>query len=89
MNPSRIFIERPIATMLMMIAVILSGLLAYRSLSISALPEVDYPVIQVTTQFPGAGPEVMTSSVTAPLERQLGQMAGLSQMYSTDRKSVV
>lgn len=83
MNPSRIFIERPIATMLMMIAVILSGLLAYRSLSISALPEVDYPVIQVTTQFPGAGPEVMTSSVTAPLERQLGQMAGLSQMYST------
>src|SRR5574343_102842 len=83
MNPSRIFIERPIATMLMMIAVILSGLLAYRSLSISALPEVDYPVIQVTTQFPGAGPAVMTSGVTAPLERQLGQMAGLSQMYST------
>ncbi|MHA3115285.1 multidrug transporter subunit MdtC [Acinetobacter sp. ANC 4635] len=83
MNPSRIFIERPIATMLMMIAVILSGLLAYRSLSISALPEVDYPVIQVTTQFPGAGPEVMTSGVTAPLERQLGQMAGLNQMYST------
>ncbi len=69
--------------MLMMIAVILSGLLAYRSLSISALPEVDYPVIQVTTQFPGAGPEVMTSGVTAPLERQLGQMAGLNQMYST------
>lgn len=83
MNPSRIFIERPIATMLMMIAIILSGFLAYRSLSISALPEVDYPVIQVTTQFPGAGPEVMTSGVTAPLERQLGQMAGLNQMYST------
>lgn len=83
MNPSRIFIERPIATMLMMIAVILSGCLAYRSLSISALPEVDYPIIQVTTQFPGAGPEVMTSGVTAPLERQLGQMAGLNQMYST------
>ncbi|MEB3766681.1 efflux RND transporter permease subunit [Acinetobacter sp. MD2] len=83
MNPSRIFIQRPIATMLMMIAIILSGLLAYRSLSISALPEVDYPIIQVTTQFPGAGAEVMTSGVTAPLERQLGQMAGLNQMYST------
>lgn len=83
MNPSRIFIDRPVATLLLMIAVILSGLLAYKNLSISALPEVDYPVIQVTTLFPGAGPEVMTSGVTAPLERQLGQMAGLEQMYST------
>ncbi|SDC06039.1 efflux RND transporter permease subunit [Acinetobacter boissieri] len=83
MNPSRIFIERPVATLLLMIAVVLTGILGYKSLSISALPEVDYPVIQVTTLFPGAGPEVMTSGVTAPLERQLGQMAGLSQMYST------
>ncbi|MBF7686933.1 efflux RND transporter permease subunit [Acinetobacter rathckeae] len=83
MNPSRIFIERPVATLLLMIAVVLTGILGYKNLSISALPEVDYPVIQVTTLFPGAGPEVMTSGVTAPLERQLGQMAGLNQMYST------
>ncbi|ESK41112.1 hypothetical protein P256_00098 [Acinetobacter nectaris CIP 110549] len=83
MNPSRIFIERPVATLLLMIAIILSGVLAYKNLSISALPEVDYPIIQVTTEFPGAGPEVMTTGVTAPLERQLGQMAGLKQMYST------
>lgn len=83
MNPSRIFIDRPVATLLLMIAIILSGILAYKNLSISALPEVDYPIIQVTTEFPGAGPEVMTSGVTAPLERQLGQMAGLKQMYST------
>ena len=82
MNPSRLFIFRPIATLLLTMAVILAGLLGYRSLSISALPEVDYPVIQVTTLFPGAGPGVMTSSVTAPLERQLGQMSGLNQMYS-------
>ena len=82
MNPSRLFIYRPVATLLLTIAVILAGLLGYRSLSISALPEVDYPVIQVTTLFPGAGPEVMTSGVTAPLERQLGQMSGLRQMYS-------
>lgn len=82
MNPSRLFIYRPVATLLLTIAVILAGLLGYRSLSISALPEVDYPVIQVTTLFPGAGPEVMTSGVTAPLERQLGQMSGLKQMYS-------
>ncbi len=82
MNPSRLFIERPIATLLLTIALALAGFLAYRSLSISALPEVDYPVIQVTTQFPGAGPEVMTRGVTAPLERQLGQMSGLNQMYS-------
>lgn len=82
MNLSRLFIFRPIATLLLTIAVILGGLLGYRSLSISALPEVDYPVIQVTTLFPGAGPEVMATSVTAPLERQLGQMSGLNQMYS-------
>ncbi|HEY0297067.1 MAG TPA: efflux RND transporter permease subunit [Bordetella sp.] len=83
MNPSRLFIRRPVATLLMMIAVLLTGLFAYRTLPISALPQVDYPTIQVATLYPGAGPDVMASSVTAPLERQLGQMAGLSQMYST------
>ena len=82
MNLSRLFIYRPIATLLLMIALVVAGALGYRYLSISALPEVDYPVIQVTTQFPGAGPQVMTSGVTAPLERQLGQMSGLNQMYS-------
>jgi multidrug efflux pump len=82
MNPSRIFIERPVATSLLMLAILLSGLLAYRLLPLSALPEVDYPTIQVTTLYPGAGPEVMTSSVTAPLERQFGQMPGLAQMSS-------
>jgi multidrug efflux pump len=82
MNPSRIFIERPVATTLLMVAVLLAGGLAYRLLPVSALPQVDYPTIQVTTLYPGASPEVMTSSVTAPLERQFGQMPGLSQMYS-------
>ncbi len=82
MNPSRLFIFRPVATLLLMISLVLAGFLGYRNLSISALPEVDYPVIQVTTLFPGAGPEVMTSGVTAPLERKLGQMSGLKQMYS-------
>ncbi len=82
MNPSRLFIFRPVATLLLMISLVLAGILGYRNLSISALPEVDYPVIQVTTLFPGAGPEVMTSGVTAPLERRLGQMSGLKQMYS-------
>ncbi|WP_455864254.1 efflux RND transporter permease subunit [Pantoea agglomerans] len=83
MNPSRIFIERPVATILLMVAVLLSGIFAYRFLSTSALPQVDYPTIQVTTLYPGASPDVMASSVTAPLERQLGQMAGLSQMASS------
>ncbi len=82
MNPSRIFIERPVATTLLMVAVLLAGALAYRLLPVSALPQVDYPTIQVITLYPGAGPEVMTSSVTAPLERQFGQMPGLTQMYS-------
>ena len=82
MNPSRIFIERPVATTLLMVAVLLAGGLAYRLLPVSALPQVDYPTIQVTTLYPGASPEVMTSSVTAPLERQFGQMTGLTQMYS-------
>ncbi|MDW8845632.1 MdtB/MuxB family multidrug efflux RND transporter permease subunit [Erwinia sp. MMLR14_017] len=83
MNPSRIFIERPVATILLMVAVLLSGIFAYRFLSTSALPQVDYPTIQVTTLYPGASPDVIASSVTAPLERQLGQMAGLSQMASS------
>ncbi|MFT4176550.1 MAG: multidrug efflux RND transporter permease subunit [Luteolibacter sp.] len=82
MNPSRIFIARPVATTLLMVALLLAGMFAYRLLPVSALPEVDYPTIQVTTLYPGAGPEVMVSSVTAPLERQFGQMPGLEQMYS-------
>ena len=82
MNPSRIFIERPVATTLLMIAILLVGVAAYRFLPLSALPEVDYPTIQVQTFYPGASPEVMTSSVTAPLERQFGQMASLGQMMS-------
>ncbi|MGL5632168.1 MAG: efflux RND transporter permease subunit, partial [Azovibrio sp.] len=69
MNPSALFIHRPVATVLLMVAILLSGLLAYRLLPVSALPEVDYPTIQVTTFYPGASPEVMTSSITAPLER--------------------
>ncbi len=83
MNPSRIFILRPVATTLLMVAILLSGIVAYRVLPLSALPEVDYPTIQVVTLYPGASPDVMTSSVTAPLERQFGQMPGLNQMSST------
>lgn len=83
MNPSRIFILRPVATSLLMVAILLVGLIAYRLLPTSALPEVDYPTIQVNTFYPGASPEVMTGSVTAPLERQFGQMPGLAQMTST------
>ncbi len=83
MNPSRQFIVRPVATSLLMAAILLVGILAYRFLPLSALPEVDYPTIQVTTLYPGASPEVITSSVTAPLERQFGQMPGLNQMSST------
>ena len=82
MNLSRLFILRPIATTLLMVAVLISGILAYRLLPISALPQVDYPTIEVTTLYPGASPDVMTSNVTAPLERQFGQMPGLSQMSS-------
>ncbi len=82
MNPSRIFILRPVATSLLMAAILLAGGFAYRFLPLSALPEVDYPTIQVQTFYPGASPEVMTSSVTAPLERQLGEMPGLNQMTS-------
>jgi len=82
MNPSRHFILRPVATVLFMVAILLSGMVAYRELPVSALPQVDYPTIQVLTFYPGAGPDVMTSSVTAPLERQFGQIPGLSQMTS-------
>src|SRR5512144_1884847 len=82
MNISRIFILRPVATTLLMIAIILAGFVAYRELAVSALPTVDYPTIQVRTFYPGASPEVMASSVTAPLERQFGQMPGLTQMTS-------
>ncbi len=82
MGPSRPFILRPVATSLMMIAVMLAGLVAFHFLPLSALPEVDYPTIQVQTFYPGASPEVMTSSVTAPLERQFGEMPSLSQMSS-------
>ncbi|GAB2895806.1 MdtB/MuxB family multidrug efflux RND transporter permease subunit [Microvirgula curvata] len=82
MNPSRPFILRPVATTLLMVALLLAGLVGYRALSISALPEVDYPTIQVVTLYPGASPDVTTSSITAPLERQFGQMSGLKQMSS-------
>jgi multidrug efflux pump len=83
MNPSRIFILRPVATALLMVAIMLVGIVSYRQLPVSALPEVDYPTIQVMTFYPGANPDVMASSVTAPLERQFGQVPGLSQMTST------
>jgi multidrug efflux pump len=83
MNPSRPFILRPVATSLLMLAILLSGLLAYRLLPQAALPQVDYPTLQVRAAYPGASPDVMASAITAPLERQFGQMAGLSQMSST------
>src|SRR5580704_6593149 len=83
MNPSRIFILRPIATSLFMIAILLVGAVSFQYLPLSALPDIDYPTIQVQTFLPGASPEVMATSVTAPLERQLGQMPGLTQMLST------
>jgi multidrug efflux pump len=83
MNPSRIFILRPVATALLMVAILLAGFVAYRELPVSALPQVDYPTIQVVTFYPGASPDVAASSITAPLERQFGQMPGLRQMTST------
>ncbi|MCV9880055.1 MdtB/MuxB family multidrug efflux RND transporter permease subunit [Brenneria izbisi] len=79
-GPSRIFILRPVATTLLMIAILLAGIIGYRALPVAALPEVDYPTIQVVTLYPGASPEVVTSAITAPLERQFGQMSGLKQM---------
>ncbi|WP_288128565.1 MdtB/MuxB family multidrug efflux RND transporter permease subunit [Thiomonas sp.] len=81
-SPSRLFILRPIATTLLMVAVLVAGFVGYKLLPQAALPEVDYPTIQVTTLYPGASPDVMTSSITAPLERQFGQMPGLAQMWS-------
>src|SRR2546430_17635025 len=82
MSPSRPFVLRPVATSLLMLAILLSGVIAFQFLPLSALPEVDYPTIQVQTFYPGASPDVMTSSVTAPLEVQLGQMPNLNQMSS-------
>src|SRR5271170_2499667 len=83
MNPSRPFILRPIATSLLMLAILLVGIIAYNQLPIAALPEVDYPTMQVLTFYPGASPDVVASAVTAPLERQLGEVPGLNQMLST------
>src|ERR1700676_204924 len=82
-SPSRPFILRPVATSLLMVAILLAGAVAYLQLPVSALPQVDYPTIQVMTFYPGASPEVMASSVTSPLERQFGQIPGLTQMTST------
>ncbi|CAN7388679.1 multidrug efflux RND transporter permease subunit [Caulobacter sp. LjRoot300] len=82
MNPSRPFIQRPVATALFMAAIVLAGLVGFRLLPLSALPQVDYPTIQIQTLYPGASPEVMSQTVTAPLERQLGEMAGLARMSS-------
>jgi len=91
MNPSRIFIQRPVATAMLMVGITLAGLVGYKQLPVSALPEVDYPIIQVVTFYPGASPDVMASSVTAPLERQFGQVPGLQQMtsVSSDGSSVI
>lgn len=83
MNLSNTFIRRPVATALLMVGVLLAGLIGYRSLPISALPEVDYPTLQVYTEYPGAGPDVTANTLTAPLERQLGQIAGLERMRSS------
>src|SRR3984885_3292370 len=91
MNPSPPFILRPVATSLLMAAIMLAGFVAYLQLPVSALPEVDYPIIQVVTFYPGASPDVMASAVTAPLERQFGEVPGLNQMTSTssDGSSVI
>src|SRR5580698_6993750 len=91
MSPSRTFILRPVATSLLMVGILLTGIVAYKELPVSALPEVDYPIIQIVTFYPGASPDVMASSVTAPLERQFGQVPGLQQMtsVSSDGSSVI
>src|SRR5213083_3405556 len=83
MSLSRLFILRPVATSLLMAAILLAGAVAYRQLPVAALPQVDYPTIQCLTFYPGASPDVMASSVTAPLERTFGQVPGLKQMTST------
>src|ERR1700724_3202616 len=91
MSQSRTFFLRPVATSLFMAGLLLAGAVAYEQLPVSALPEVDYPIIQVVTFYPGASPDVMASAVTAPLERQFGEMPGLNQMtsVSSDGSSVV
>src|SRR6201995_3197769 len=88
MNPSRPFILRPVATALLMAAILLVGIVAFLQLPVSALPEVDYPTIQVVTFYPGASPDVTATTITAPLERQFGEMQGLSQMTSTSAGGV-
>src|SRR5579863_4106444 len=88
MNPSRPFILRPVATALLMAAILLVGIVAFTQLPVSALPEVEYPTIEVVTFYPGASPDVMATTVTAPLERQFGEMQGLSQMTSTSSGGV-
>ena len=88
MNLSRLFIQRPVATALFMLAIVLAGLLGLRMLPIAALPQVDYPTIQVQTLYPGASPDVMSRTVTAPLERQFGQMSGLERMGSVSGAGV-
>src|ERR1700734_992357 len=91
MSPSRTFILRPEATSLLMVGILLTGIVAYKELPVSALPAVDYPIIQIVTFYPGASPDVMASSVTDPLERQFGQVPGLQQMtsVSSDGSSVI
>jgi multidrug efflux pump len=88
MNPSRLFIQRPVTTALLMAAILLVGIVAYTQLPVSALPQVDYPTIQVLTSYPGASPDITATTITAPLERQLGEMQGLSQMTSTSSGGV-
>ena len=88
MNVSRLFIQRPVATALFMLAIVLAGLVGLRFLPLAALPQVDYPTIQVQTLYPGGSPDVMSRTVTAPLERQFGQMPGLARMSSTSSAGV-
>src|SRR3954470_12574431 len=88
MSPSRPFIQRPVATSLLMLAIVLAGMIGFKFLPLSALPQVDFPTIQVQTLYPGASPEVMSQTVTAPLERQFGQIAGLQRMSSTSAAGV-
>ena len=88
MNPSRIFIMRPVATALLMVAIVLTGIMGFKFLPLSALPQVDFPTIQIQTLYPGGSPEVMSQTITAPLERNLGQMAGLQRMSSTSAAGV-
>ena len=88
MSPSRPFILRPVATSLLMAAILLVGIVAFTQLPVSALPEVDYPTIQVLTFYPGASPQISATTITGPLERQFGQMPGLNQMTSTSAAGV-